>query len=134
MLVVDANVIVSALLKDGAARKALLNDKAPHLFAPEFIKQEILKYAGEYSKKLKASEPEIMKIVGELFDACKIEIVPRSDYSEFIQEAMQICPDKKDAPYFALALKLNCPVWSQDKALKKQSKVQVYSIHELASL
>ena len=33
--------------------------------------------------------------------------------------------------YFALALKLNCPIWSEDKALKKQSKVKVYSTSEL---
>ncbi len=36
-----------------------------------------------------------------------------------------------DAPYFALALHLNCAIWSGDKALKGQLKVKVFNIKEL---
>ncbi|MEI6732208.1 MAG: PIN domain-containing protein, partial [archaeon] len=39
--------------------------------------------------------------------------------------------DIKDAMYLALALKLNCPIWSNDKLLKNQTQIKVYSTSEL---
>lgn len=39
-----------------------------------------------------------------------------------------------DTEYFALALKLKCSVWSNDKKFKKQDKVKVYSTNELIKL
>ena len=57
--------------------------------------------------------------------------MPVHKCSEFMLQALQLSPDLKDAPYIALALKLNCPIWSQDKALKKQSVVKIYSTEEL---
>ena len=36
--------------------------------------------------------------------------------------------------YFALALKLNCAIWSNDKKLKEQNKIQVCSTHELSKI
>ncbi|PIN85274.1 MAG: hypothetical protein COV47_03030 [Candidatus Diapherotrites archaeon CG11_big_fil_rev_8_21_14_0_20_37_9] len=42
----------------------------------------------------------------------------------------KISPDPKDVPYFALALKLRCPIWTNDKLLKKQKKVKIISTSE----
>jgi predicted nucleic acid-binding protein len=42
-------------------------------------------------------------------------------------------PHLKDVEYFALALKLDCPIWSNEKAFKKQSRVKVISTKELIS-
>jgi predicted nucleic acid-binding protein len=39
--------------------------------------------------------------------------------------------DEKDTHYVALALKLNCPIWSNDTDLKKQNKVKIYNTKEL---
>ena len=39
--------------------------------------------------------------------------------------------NKKDVLYFALALKLKCGIWSNDKKLKEQNKVKVYCTGEL---
>jgi len=41
--------------------------------------------------------------------------VPVSEYKDFRQEAESISPDPNDMQYFALALKLCCPIWSNDK-------------------
>ena len=43
----------------------------------------------------------------------------------------KISPDINDTEYFALALKLKCSIWSNDKKLKKQNKVKVYSTEEI---
>jgi predicted nucleic acid-binding protein len=63
-----------------------------------------------------------------------LEKYSRKRFSEFLSEANKISPhggETKDDPYFALALSLNCPIWSDEKAFKKQSKVKVYSTSEL---
>lgn len=131
-IVVDANVIVSALLKDSFTRRMLLGENAPKLFSPEFIRQELAKYSGEFSKKLHADRKELEETLEMLFDASKITVLPKPEYSEFMPKAMQISPDPKDTAYLALALKLDCPIWSNDSALKKQSRVKVYATAELA--
>ena len=46
-------------------------------------------------------------------------------------DAEKISPDPKDAAYIALALKFSCGVWSNDKKLKEQNKVKVYSTGEI---
>ncbi|MBN2517440.1 MAG: hypothetical protein JXB14_01205 [Candidatus Altiarchaeota archaeon] len=49
-LVVDANVIFSATIKDGLTRRLLLTGKS-ELFAPEFLSEEIMKYAEYIAEK-----------------------------------------------------------------------------------
>jgi len=62
----------------------------------------------------------------------KIKIMPNEETEEFMLQAEKICPDKKDIDYFALALKLKCPLWSNNRILKtKQNVVIVYSSEEL---
>jgi len=64
----------------------------------------------------------------------RIKLIPNEEIEQFIDEAMNICPDENDIQYFALALKLNIPIWSNDKKLKEQNKVKVYSTEELKEL
>jgi predicted nucleic acid-binding protein len=58
-------------------------------------------------------------------------IVPREEFEEYLEMAEKISPDPDDFMYFALALKLKCPIWSNDKELKKQNKVIIYSTEDL---
>ena len=52
-----------------------------------------------------------------------------------MEKARKISPDEKDTVYLALALKLRCGLWSNDKDLKeKQNSVQVYSTEELIGM
>ena len=60
-----------------------------------------------------------------------IKIVPEKEYFQFMKEAEKISPDFKDIHYFALALKLKCPIWSNDKRLKEQNQVKIVSTTEL---
>lgn len=101
------------------------------MYCPDFIKQELFKYLGEFSKRLKVKDEKLKEVLEDLFNVAEIEIIPFEKYSSFMKTAVEITPDIKDAPYLALALNLDCPVWSQDNALKKQSMVKVYSTKEL---
>lgn len=130
-IVVDANVIVSALMRDSATREILLGERLGKLFAPAYIKDELFKYLPEFSGRLNIGENKLKIIMNELFDTAKIEVTPFKEYSNFMNKAVQLSPDIKDAPYFALALKLQCPIWSQDKRLKRQAEVRIYSTKDL---
>ena len=130
-IIVDANVIVSALLKDSITRKALLGERMPAMLAPEFIKEELFKHSAEFAERLKVERKEVEESLRLLFEASGIMIVPATEYSTLLAKALKIIPDTKDAPYIALALKLDCPLWSNDSALKKQSVIKVYSTAEL---
>ena len=45
-----------------------------------------------------------------------------------------LAPHLKDVEYFALALKLDCPIWAQEKAFKKQSGVKIFATSDLFPL
>lgn len=60
-----------------------------------------------------------------------VNIVPEREYSEYMKEASKLSKHTKDMPYFALALSMNCAIWSNEKSFKQQSKVEVYSTSDL---
>ncbi|MDO8740023.1 MAG: PIN domain-containing protein [Candidatus Woesearchaeota archaeon] len=131
LLVIDANILFSALIKDSITAELLFQEGIV-LSTPEFIMQEFLKYEEEISKKTSRTKEEFIQIMHMLKDI--IAIVPNEEYSGFMDEAEKISPDKKDIMYLALALKLNCGIWSNDKKLKCQDKVRVYSTEDLIKI
>jgi predicted nucleic acid-binding protein len=50
-----------------------------------------------------------------------------TEFDDLMKEATEHSPDEDDAPYFALALKLNSPIWTNDNALKNQDRVKILS-------
>ncbi|MBI2664164.1 hypothetical protein HYX10_02375 [Candidatus Woesearchaeota archaeon] len=64
----------------------------------------------------------------------RIVIVPLEELVPYVKEAEKLTPDPDDMAYFALALKLNYAIWSNDKKLKEQNKIKVYSTHELSKI
>jgi len=130
--VIDANIIISALQStEGKTFDLIFNDKL-RLFAPKFLLEEIKKHKAEILKK-SGLEDNQLNIVIELVSS-KIDFVPKQDFKVFIGEAKRVSPDPNDAEYFALALKLNCSIWSNDKKLKNQDEVKVYSTGDLLKI
>lgn len=130
-LVVDANILVSALLKDSTTRRILLDFKTPKLIAPDYLREELRKYLQEFALKLDTKKSKVDSALNELIKAAKIEIVAEEKYADSINVAGVLISDDKDIPYFALALELEYPIWSNDKRLKKQKRIKVYSTPEL---
>ena len=64
----------------------------------------------------------------------RIVIVPLEELFLYVEEAEKLTPDPDDMAYFALALKLSCAIWSNDKKLKDQNKIKVYNSHELSKI
>lgn len=127
-LVVDANVIISCLIKEGKSIELLLNFFF-EIYAPEFILKEISNHKYEILSKLKRSEKEFAEAIDKIKEVAKL--IPDEELIEPFAEAEKISPDPDDALYFALALKLNCPIWSNDKRLKEQNKIKIYSTEDL---
>lgn len=127
-VVVDANVLFAALIRDGLSMDLLL-DRNLHLYVPEFIFEEFSAHVDEILQKTKRTRAEFDDVRSNLEQI--LSIVPNEDFEKYLEEAVEISPDKEDAPYVALALKLKTPIWSNDKKLKEQSKILIYNTTEL---
>lgn len=131
-LVIDANILFSVLIRRGKTEELLFEEDL-HLFAPEFIFEEFYKYKELLLEKTERSKEEFNELIYILKK--RIKTIPNEETGKFITEARRICPDEKDMDYFALALKMRCPLWSNDKALKtKQKVVSVYTTDDLIKL
>jgi len=130
-LVIDANIILSALIRDSITRKILIGS-AIEFYAPDYLIEEVEKYISLVSRKNSLSEQENKKILGILCDY--ITIVGIEFYEEKIKEALKIMVDIdiKDTPYVALALSFdNDGIWSEDKGFFKQDKIKVWKTQEI---
>lgn len=129
-LVIDANVVISCLISFSNKTSELFFSESFRLFAPEYLKAEIEKYKGEIMAKSSAVDVDLAFTV-----LCsRIIFIPFFDFEKYLPQAISVCPDPKDVEYFAVALKFGCPIWSNDKALKKQGEVKVFSTTELLQL
>lgn len=130
ILVIDSNILFASLLKDSGTSDILFKHK---LYAPEFIFEEFRKYREYLKGKTKRTEENF----NELFDLFErnVTLIPKEEIESFVERAEKISPDQKDVPYLALALKLNCSLWSNDMDLKeKQNTIQVYSTEDLIKM
>src|SRR3989344_346838 len=128
-LIIDANIVISALISmTGKTRDLIfLNDFS--LFATEYLTEEIEKYKSEIIKKSNLDEESFKLATSLIFS--KIKLIPFSEFESLISKAKNICPDPNDIEYFALALSKKLPIWSDDKALKQQSVIKVFTTEEI---
>jgi len=127
-LVVDTNIMYSFFWEKSLTRKLLMKMDLK-LFSPEFALEEINAHKPDILKKTKISESKFQQIRKDL--AIAVIFVPLKEYKEFLKTASLTSPDPNDSDFFALALKLNVPLWSNDSLLKKQTKIKVLSTSDL---
>ncbi len=132
-LVADVNVVLSSLLTKGNSFKVFaLNDcfNKFNFVAPEFLIKELEKYKEIFLKRSGLPRHEFEEVLEFLLE--QITIIPKSEFSEFLPKAKELLSEHiKDSPYVALALKLDCPIFSGDKVLKKLSPVEILSPKEM---
>ena len=133
LLVVDVNVVFSALVNKGIAFKVFELNHSLSMFEfvmPEYLFLELGKRMDKLLFQSKLSKEEIAKT----FSFIKKQINPISSlaFSDKLSEAIEL--NFKDSPYLALALKLNCGIFSGDEKLEKQGKVKVFSPTELLNI
>ena len=130
-LVVDANIPIALLLRYGITGKLFFANEL-ELFAPEFLKFELRKHREMVRVRSVMSDELIAQLMARIL--CRIKFIPEEQLETYLKSAERICPDPGDVLYFALALHLRCPIWSNDKRLKEQKKISIYATHELVEL
>ena len=127
-LVADTNILFSFFNERSTARNlSLLPNLDMH--SPDFSMDEIVGHKLDILKRFSLSEAQFL-LIGKLLKII-VKFSKVEEYSEFLPEAQKISPDPEDSDFFALALKHKCPLWSEDKLLKRQSRVKVLNTKEL---
>jgi len=125
ILVLDFNIVFSALVSNGAVLEVFIkNDKKKEFqfIAPDFIFEEFT----AHKEKLLVSTRFTRSEFEEFFNLIKsqIELIDSSEFIDLLPKAIEL--NCKDAPYIALALKKNCPIFSGDKELAQISLIKVW--------
>jgi len=129
-IVVDANELFSLLIKGTKKSEAIIFSEKVKLIAPEFLIIEFSKNEQEILSKTHRPKEDFLKLIS-IFER-RIELIPKEEFEEFIPKAREFFPEHpKDTQYLALSLKFNCPLWTEEKLLKKQSSVKVLNTFEL---
>jgi predicted nucleic acid-binding protein len=129
-LVIDANSIIAALLKDSMAR-AIIVGGALELVSPDNIKNSIAKHEAYITAKAGITKEELDLLVPLLFK--NIKVIPHSDYKNKIKQAEGIMiDDPEDVPYVACYLALNCDgIWTNDNHYSNNPMIKVFKTKEV---
>mgnify|MGYP001561547316 CR=1 FL=1 len=133
-VVLDANILFSALIKDSTTRKLILEYEGIFLF-PEYIFEEAEKHKDEIFRKSEMSADEFNKLLALLLR--KVIIVPSEVLEPHRQEAHEIVKniDINDTLFVACALLYKGSIiWSNDSQLKKQQRIKVINTVEAMEL
>ena len=138
--VADSNILFTFFWKNSVFNK-LSEKQELNLYSPEYALEEISKYAYDIMQKAKITKNEFKNKREKLTRI--IQFVSLNEYSELLKKMHDLIKNlpqdeydelTKDIDFLALALKLNCPIWSNDKLLKKQNFINVLSTKEIISL
>lgn len=123
-ILIDVNILFSALLKDGITRKLLLQS-TKQFFFPASAVSTIAKYQQYVLVKTGYSQIELKSLQTRLF--ANISLVPlvliKSHW--IIAEKIMEHIDFEDVTFIAAALAINAVIWSDDKHFLKQNVVSI---------
>ena len=130
-IIIDSNILFSALIKDSLTRRMILEYNGYFLF-PYFIFEEMEKHKGELLKKSEMSAKDFNLLLNLLLK--KVMIVPTEVLFQYRKEAYEIIKDidPDDTIFIACALAYpDSVIWSDDKKLKQQTHVRIINTAEM---
>ncbi len=130
-IVLDVNVILSALIRDSATRKIILTSGFNFYF-PEPSLHKIMKYKSYILEKSGLSDEDYGKVIATLFK--HIKLVPQEEIEGNWDRAKKIMEDidKEDVVFIATALSMpDSVIWSNDKDFGRQDKIKVLKTKEM---
>lgn len=133
-LVLDTNILISALLKDSTIRRILLNPLF-EFYIPEFSIEEIEAHIDLIAERSNLSKEEVHLIMNMIL--ANIYVVPSEQIINKYEEAKKIMRkiDEKDAPFLALALTIpNDGIWTEDRHFQRQNRVKIWKTKDLINL
>lgn len=113
-IVLDANILVRAVLGTQVRKQILANAITIKFFAPDVAFAEARKYLPELLIKRGVDAGQAMKVLDQLEGI--IQSIDAEFYQGLQDQALQriVVRDADDWPVLACALMLDCPVWTED--------------------
>ena len=118
-VVVDTNILFSALLKQRSSFSEVLLTSGVRFYVNELVFAEIFRHRDKLVRSSALSEDEIVGLLHTLLRA--IELFKEDLVSdENRKAAYELCRDvdETDAPHLAIALELDALLWTGDETLK----------------
>ncbi len=130
-LVVDTNILFSFFWSDSFTKKLIKNSKC-ELISSVVALEELLKYKLDIIKKARITQEQFSTFLKDL--KSQVKFFDTTEYTYFLNKSKGLSPDKNDADFFALSLKFNCPLWSNNSFLKSQKEIKIISTKELINI
>jgi predicted nucleic acid-binding protein len=133
-IVLDVNIILSALIRDSITRKMIIDSKL-NLYFPEPSLHKIRKYKDYIQGKSNLSDEEFINVLTYLFTF--IQLIPSEEIEKNWSKAKEIMEhiDQEDVVFVAAALGLeDSVIWSDDKDFDKQDKLKVLKTEDMVRL
>ncbi len=130
-LVIDANILIAALLKDSKMRELIVNS-SNKLLVPEVHFQEIEEHKEELLEKSGLSKEDFDILLAKLSEY--FTIVKSETVLYCLKEAEELIGkiDKDDVLIIAASLAHDsCPIWSDDKHFKQQKKIKIWKTEDI---
>ena len=113
-VVLDANILIRAVLGRRVRRLIIENARTVRFFAPTVAYEDARKYLPALLKKRGVDAAGALKVL----DALEVIVQPLEVdlYADFQPEALKriAIRDAEDWPVLACALAIGCPVWTED--------------------
>ena len=130
-IVLDTNILISALIKDSITRKIIFESNS-EFYYPETSLHELRKHKNLILQKSGMNEKELEELLDKIFS--HIKIVSEENIKKHIAEANKLIGevDINDVVFLATALSVSDSViWSDDKHFEKQDKVKVLKTKDM---
>jgi len=129
-LVIDANVVISALIADSKTRELIVTLE-PNLLTPAFVHDEIENYEDLIVEKSGMKPTRVAQFIDLLFQY--IDVVPASEFYPAIESANEAIgdTDPDDVLYLACAIARDAAIWSDDSDFDEQDLVETYSTSDV---
>ncbi len=134
IFIIDTNVLLSALIKDSATRKILIETDWDFLY-PQIAIKEIHKHKDFIIQKAGITEQNYNLLLFLMMK--KVKTIPENLISERLDEAMKIMQhvDSDDVVFIAASLAMNsAPIWTDDKDFLRQNKIEIWNSQQIYKL
>lgn len=132
-IIIDVNVILSALIKDSMKRKILIYSGLDFYF-PKSSLDKINKYRDYVLKKSKLSLKEYNLLLTTLLGY--VNLLDDDEILKKWNEARKIFGhiDPEDMIFIAAALSIGAAIWSDDNDFDRQDEIRVFKTKEFQEL
>lgn len=133
-LVIDANIVFAALVRNSLTRKLII--EAPvYYYSPAMIAEEIRDKIALISRKNSLTRKQNLETFNRLL--AHITLMEPETYWQMLPKAVEIMEDVdvNDSPYLALAMSFkNDGIWTEDTDFEKQTTIKVWKTKDLLTL